>query len=192
MNIKDFNDQQLVNSLNKGDETAITEIYHRYWRKLLAIAYNQTKDKTAAEEVVQEVLINLWDRRASLKIDSLPNYLATAVKYTVLNSIQREKRRNTIAVGVFGNASASFDDEEIYAHLLRDYINGVVETLPDKCKLVFKCSREQGKSIPQIAKELNIAEKTVEAHLTKALKTIRYTLKSTGIFTFIFFLSNFK
>lgn len=192
MNIKDFNDQQLVDSLNRGDESSIAEIYDRYWLKLLSIAYNQTKDKAAAEEVVQEVLINLWDRRNKVKIDSLPNYLATAVKYSVLNNIQREKRRSVIAEEIYAPSTKSFDEEEIFARFLQDYINGIVETLPEKCRLVFKHSREQGKNIPQIAKELNIAEKTVEAHLTKALKTIRHTLKSTGIFTLLFLLANHR
>ncbi len=179
--IGDFSEEQLVHSLKEGDEAAIAEIYKRYWRKLLAIAYNHTRDKSSAEEIVQHVLIKLWDRRSELKIDSLSGYLATAVKYSVLNAIYRERRRNEIAMKVFGHQYHDFDDEVIYASFLKEYINGVVDKLPEKCKLVFKYSREQGKNNPQIAFELNIAEKTVEAHLTKALKAIKYSLRNTGL-----------
>jgi RNA polymerase sigma-70 factor (ECF subfamily) len=183
--IKHFSDEQLVLSLKAGDESAITEIYSRYWRKLLAIAYNHTRDKSSAEEIVQDVLIKLWDRKADLQIDSLSGYLATAVKYTVLNFVYRERRRVEIAAKVFANNDFDCDDEKIYASFLKEYISGVVNKLPEKCKLVFKCSREQGKTIPQIAFELNVAEKTVEAHLTKALKSIKYSLRNAGLLLLI-------
>jgi len=184
--IKDLSDAQLVVSLRAGNESAITEIYNRYWRKLLAIAYNHTKDKSSAEEIVQDVLIKLWDRKAELQINSLSGYLATAVKYTVLNFIYRERRRSEIASKMYAIDDFDCDDEKIYASFLEEYISGVVDDLPEKCRLVFRCSREQGKNIPQIAFELNIAEKTVEAHLTKALKSIKYSLRNAGLLLMIY------
>lgn len=174
-------DRQLIDSLKLGDESAMTEIYNRYWRKMLAIAYNFTRDKSTSEEIVQEVFIKLWDRRNSTNIVSLPNYLAVAIKYSVFTYLSREKRRNQVAANFVPTVGYNFDDEEIYAQFLKEYIDGVVDKLPEKCKLVFKFSRENGKSIPQIANELSISEKTVEAHLTKALKSIKYSLKNSGI-----------
>lgn len=189
MAVKNFSDNDLVESLKKGDETAIAEIYNRYWRKLLAIAFNHTKDKIAAEEIVQEVLIKLWDKRENIKIDSLPNYLATATKFSVLTTIHRQKRRADIAYAVYGQNLHDFDDEKIYTRFLQEYIDGVVDNLPEKCRLVFKHSREEGRSIPQIAIEMNIAEKTAEAHLTKALKVIRLSLRSIGMLYAMFILN---
>jgi len=124
--IEDFSDEQLIFLLKEGDERAITEIYRRYWRKLLRIAYNLTKDKSSSEEIVQEVLIKLWDRRAELQIDSLQRYLATAIKYTVLNFIYRERRRSEIAFNISSGKDVDFDDERIFANLLKEYISGVV------------------------------------------------------------------
>jgi RNA polymerase sigma-70 factor (family 1) len=186
MGFKNFSDSDLVDSLKTGNEAAITEIYRRYWRKLLAIAFNHTKDKVAAEEIVQEVLIKLWDKRDQVQINSLPNYLATATKFSVLTAIHRQKRRSDIAVSAYGKMVHDFDDEKIYARFLQEYINGVVEKLPEKCRLVFKYSREEGRSIAQISDEMNIAEKTAEAHLTKALKVIRVSLRNVGMFYFVF------
>jgi len=192
MGVKFFSDSDLVESLKRGNDAAIAEIYNRYWRKLLAIAFNHTKDKIAAEEIVQEVLIKLWDKRANVKIDSLPNYLATATKFSVLTAIHRQKRRADIALSVYGQTLHDFDDEKIYARFLQEYIDGVVEKLPEKCKLVFKYSREEGRSIPQISVEMNIAEKTAEAHLTKALKVIRLSLRSIGMLYVMFTLNFFS
>lgn len=183
MRLVNHSDSQLIDSLKQGNEAAIAEIYTRYWQKLLAIAYNHLKDKALAEEVVQEVLIKLWDRRAQLQIQSLPDYLATAVKYSVFRALHRQKRKEEITQQVFRiNDQYEFDEERIYARFLQNYINGEVEKLPEKCQLVFKYSRQQGMSILQIAQKLNIAEKTVETHLTKALKFIRGSLRNAGLF----------
>jgi len=185
MRLINYSDHQLVDSLQQGNEAAIAEIYTRYWKKLLAIAYNHLKDKALAEEVVQEVLIKLWDRRAQLQIQSLPDYLATAVKYSVFRALHRQKRKEAITQTIFRiHDQYEFDEQRIYARFLQHYINGEVEKLPEKCQLVFKYSRQQGMSVVQIAQKLNIAEKTVETHLTKALKFIRISLRNAGIFLF--------
>lgn len=190
MKNKDFSDEKLLHSLKKGEEVAITEIYNRYWQKLLAIAYNHTGEKQSAEEIVQEVLVNLWNRREAVNIISLPNYLATAVKYAVLYQLSIQKRRKNIVLRIFGGPQEDLSHEKIYAGFLQADINGAVDKLPEKCRLVFKSSREQGKTIAEISKEFGIAEKTAEAHLTKALKSLRYTLKNAGVFTF-FLISTF-
>ena len=164
----------------------MTEIYRRYWKKLLAIAYNHIGDKKDAEEIVQDVFIKLWDKRGEVRIGSLPNYLAMAVKYSVFSAYQKRKRKEEVEErAAQTHSNQDFDEEGIYARFLQQYINGIVEKLPEKCKLVFKSSREEGKSTQQISKDLNIAEKTVEAHLTKAIKTIKYSLKRSDISTII-------
>jgi RNA polymerase sigma-70 factor (ECF subfamily) len=188
---KNNSDKQLIASLKAGDANAMTEIYNRYWRKMLLVAYNLTKDKSTAQEIVQQVLIKLWDRRDTVNIDSLPNYLAVAVKYSVYTYLSREKRRSEVDAANLPKAVDNFDEEKIYANFLQEYISGVVDTLPEKCKLVFKYSRENGKTIPEIARDLSISEKTVEAHLTKALKSIKYSLKNSGTLNVAIFLTYF-
>jgi RNA polymerase sigma-70 factor (ECF subfamily) len=185
MKRSDFSEEELLISMATGDEASFTEIYHRYWQQLLAIAYHHTQDQSSAKEIVQEVLINLWDRRAEVEIKHLSQYLATAIKFSVFKYISRQKRRKDIATAVAGSAYTQ-DDEKIYARFLHDYINGIVEKLPEKCKQVYKSSRIAGKSTAQIAGEMNISEKTVEAHLTKALKHIRYSIRNTGFLSLIF------
>lgn len=182
MEFESLNDDQLIARLQMSDARAITEIYRRYWKKLLAIAYNHIGDKDDAEEVVQTVFIKLWDKRNDIAIGQLPNYLATAVKYSVFSMIQKKNRKNEVGqFFVMNHQSQDYEEEKIYTIFLRQYIKGVVEELPDRCRLVFTYSREQGKTIPEIATTMNIAEKTVEAHLTKALRRIKHSLKAIGI-----------
>jgi RNA polymerase sigma-70 factor (family 1) len=172
-----LSDNELLQLLVARDENAFTEIYNRYWKKLIAIAYSHTKDKFAAEEIVQEVFLSVWTRREIIRIDSLKAYLATAVKFSVFKTVFNTNRRLKI-LAELAHTDTPLSDEVVHAKFLQEYINGIVEQMPEKCRLVYKLSRNEGLSAKEIAAEMSISEKTVEAHLTKALKTLKLNLKS--------------
>ncbi|MBD1423116.1 RNA polymerase sigma-70 factor [Sphingobacterium chuzhouense] len=174
-------DTELTVLLTQGDEIAFTEIYSRYSRKLMAMGYNYAKDSTLAEEIVQEVFIQLWEKRQQVEINTLSAYLATAIKFSVFRVIQRKRRQEAIAQEHYTKEDVVHDDERIYAKFLEEYINGITEELPEKCKLVFHYSRNLHMTNKEISEELNIAEKTVEAHLTKAIKNVRKGLEGLGV-----------
>jgi RNA polymerase sigma-19 factor, ECF subfamily len=169
-------DADLIMSLREGKSDAFTEIYDRYWKKLLAVAYHHCRDKVIAEEIVQEVFIGLWNRRKELYIDNVNAYLATAVRLSVFKQYVRQKRRDEIKEQAADPIITTWDEEKIYTRFLQQHINGIVEVLPEKCRLVFKLSRDEGLSIPEVARRMGIAEKTAEAHLTKALKVLKVKL----------------
>jgi RNA polymerase sigma-70 factor (ECF subfamily) len=180
-------EKDLVRELQSGSAAAFGEIYDRYWKILLAIAFSRLADRQASEEAVQEVFLSLWARREDVLIESLQAYLATAVKFTVFRQLLNEKRRKDLLEQNYHPHKEQFEETKIYGKFLEEYIQGIVETLPGKCKLVFKYSREEGMTIPEIAKEMNISVKTAEAHLTKALRILRGSLKRSGLFIWIFF-----
>ncbi len=171
-----FTDQHLLAFLKEGREEAFTEIYRRYWEKLLAIGYHYTQNKEFAEEVVHDVFLRLWMQRGEVEIGSLPAYLGTAVKFSVFKAMLKEKRRSQIRARLPQSEIISSDNEKIEARFLRDYLQGIVENLPEKCRLVFQYSREESLSLAEIAARMNISQKTVESHMTKALKTLRHGL----------------
>lgn len=182
MSVSDqFSDAELLDLLRSGDDNAFTKIYDRYWNKLMAIAYNHTRDKSAAKEIVQELFVGLWKRKDNLEIGALSSYLATAVKFSVFKRIERERRRRDIEVKEYQLNDYVDEEKKIEAKFLQEYINGQVELLPEKCRLVFKYSRIEGMSIPEIAAHMSLSPKTVEGHLTKGLKTIRLNLKESGV-----------
>lgn len=176
-------DTELADLLKSEDCAAFTEIYNRYWNKLMAIAYNHTKDKSSAQEIVQELFIGLWKRKDKLEIQNIGNYLATAIKFSIYKQVDKERRRRELENNGTMLTSYSEEEEKIEAKFLQEYINELVEQLPEKCRLVFNYSRVQGLSIPEIAKEMDLSEKTVEGHLTKGLRTIKNNLKDSGILT---------
>jgi RNA polymerase sigma-70 factor (family 1) len=137
--------------------------------------YSRLKTKEAAEEIIQEVFFALWTRREELNITgSLTAYLFTAVKYQIFNYIKASKVRRTYATHFYRYEMMDNSNEENIE--LSDLTNAVekeVARLPEKCQQVFRMSRNEHKSIRDIAEALNISHKTVENHLTKALRQLR-------------------
>lgn len=176
-------DDELVLLLKGGSEPALTALYLRYWDKLLTVATNRLDDPEEAEECVQDVFFRLWQRREDLQLShSLATYLAVAVKYRVINAMDKQYRlRNRIErtyADLAGHQAFSAEDYLLEKEL-KDQIAASVNRLPEKCRIVFKMSREQGLTHKQIASELDISEKTVEAHISKAMKDIRGNLAAT-------------
>lgn len=172
-------DSELLDLLRLGYEEAFSEIYNRYWKRLLSIAYNISKDKSVSQEIVQDIFIGIWSRRLDLDISCLNSYLASSVRLSMFKFIYRQKRRMEIESANCLDESSSISVEQIDARFTQEYINKLVEKLPEKCKLVFRFSRNAGLSISEISIELGISEKTVEGHLTKGLKALRLSLKNS-------------
>ncbi|GGA96354.1 RNA polymerase sigma-70 factor [Mucilaginibacter rubeus] len=176
-----YDDRELANLLRQHDHKAFNEIYRRYWKKMLLIAWNHSQDNGIAKDIVQEVFVNLWQRCKELHIDNLPAFLATAIKFQVFKYYQKEQRRSELAKENYLYNDISLDEEKLDARFLEEFINGIVEEMPEKCRLVFRCSRTQGLKNSEIAELINISEKGVENTLTRALKIIRCELKNHGI-----------
>lgn len=179
-------DEQLIPLIKVGNELAFTTVYDRYWKQLLSIAYNHLKDSAKAEEIVQEVFLDLWARRESLEIENLRAYLAGAIRFSVFKCIYREKRRKELLNSHELSSESVFNENRIDLMILQDTIKGFVDELPAQCRLVFKKSRFENKANKEIARELNISEKSVEANITRALKKLRYNLQRIGILTLLF------
>jgi RNA polymerase sigma-70 factor (ECF subfamily) len=181
-----LSDQELLGLLREGKESAFTEIYHRYWERLLAIGYHYTRNKETAEEIVHDVLLRLWKQRSQVAIESLPAYLGTAVKFSVFKALLKEKRRSQIRARLPMEEVSSLDEEKIEARFLQDYFNGIIEHLPEKCRVVFRYSRDGQLSLMEIAEKMQVSQKTVEAHITRALKTLRHGLHKLQILLILF------
>lgn len=188
MRMKELGDSVLLDKLKQNDEVAFTELYNRYWDKMYVIAVNRLNNPAEAEEAVQEVFYNIWKRRADISVTlSLPAYLATAVKYEVLNMLARQKRflryeKYTAYTGATADESAG---EQLQVADMQRQLQQTIKALPEQCRLVYRLSREGGYSRKEIATTLDISEKTVANHLTRALKSLRGTF--TELFRIIIF-----
>ncbi|MEM6843343.1 MAG: RNA polymerase sigma-70 factor [Bacteroidota bacterium] len=173
---------------NLSTPKGFEQVYRTYVAKLCRIAANQVSDVATAQSIVQNVFSTLWERRDSLMIEGpIENYLVRAVKLKVMEhlraqSIRRERLKDFLAD--YRPASQCTEYELDYHELLTQ-VNQLTEQLPSQCRRVYRLSREQGLNNKEIASTLLIAEKTVEAHLTKALAYLRRNLTD---YTFIMLL----
>jgi len=170
-------DHELIALLKEDDHAAFTEIYKRYWKKMLLIAWNHSHDKATSKDIVHDVFMGLWDRRNTVEILNLSAFLATSVKFSIFKFYQKESRRTELISQNYQFEELTNDEDKLDALFLNEYINGIVEEMPEKCRLVFSLSRDLGMKNAEIADKLNITEKGVEANLTRALKIIRAELK---------------
>ncbi|HTI07566.1 MAG TPA: RNA polymerase sigma-70 factor [Puia sp.] len=173
-NYASLEDHDLLLLIQKGEEPAFKEVFHRYWEKLVATGYYYTKNKETTEEIVSDVLMSLWNKREDpAAIRSLPAYLGTAVKYAVFKAIVRQKRREELLQGRLRGEKDHDTEEQLNARFLKDFLEGAVEKLPEKARLVFKYSRDEQLSVSEIAGKMELSSKSVEYHMTKALKALR-------------------
>lgn len=180
--IQDISDQELVYLLKTGDESAFNEIYNRYWSGVFLVARNRLLNDNDAEEIVQDIFCNLWRKRSSFTLEkNLKAYFSVAVKYEVLNRSVRRKREN-VYIEQLSKSKVVEDvstEETLSFNELEGRLYHSIALLPERCRLVFKLRLEKEYSQKEIASELNISEKTVEAHLSKARKHIRTSLGSS-------------
>ncbi|MBN9384173.1 MAG: RNA polymerase sigma-70 factor [Chitinophagaceae bacterium] len=173
-----YPDNELVVLLSKDDTRAFTLLYNRYWKILFSIAYNRLKDIQTAEDIVHDAFMSLWHNRHTLSPDALNPYLATAVKYMVFAQVRKKAhaREYEKEQGFAPVPDIHIEDSVHYRRIL-NIIEEELNSLPEKCRLIFKYSREQGMSSKEIAARFQISPKTVDNQINKALRRLKVKIK---------------
>lgn len=171
---KNINPQELDFKTQKGFE----QLYNNYWEKVYLVCYNNIKKTEIAQGLTQDIFISLWERRETLQINLIENYLVRSAKFKVSeyyrNKTIREKNLNIACENYSDRANCTEDD--IAFSLLLEELNILVEKLPFQCQKVYRMSREKGMSNKEIAFQLQITERAVEYHINKALHFIKSNL----------------
>lgn len=171
-----LNDMELAELLRQGSVAAFDEMYRRYWDKLFNSAHKRLANFELCEEVVQDIFVKLWEKRETLSINTgLSNYLHSAVKYSVIDYYRKRLTQDAfINVQLSSARTDNSTEDNIILNDLKRYLETLIGQLPDKCRSVYQLSRAEHKTNKEIAVILNISEKTVEGHLTKALQALRF------------------
>ncbi len=189
--------QEYIPGLKSGSETVFRKIMENWYSPLFNFANGYLNNTENAKEVTQDVFLQLWDHRQKLADHtSLNAYLYTLTRNRCIDLIRREKLmlrfrtdKQEEYVRLTENYQALSDPvlDEIFALEVQTEIDQAVNSLPEQCSKVFIMSRTKGMKNKEISKVLNLSEKTVESHLTKALRTIRTTLeqKFPGMLNFL-------
>lgn len=170
-------EKELFEKVKNDDVKAFEALFHHYYGFLCAYAFKYTNNHHAAEEIVQDLFVEIWEKRAQLTIrTSLKSYLFQSVRNRCLNLFQHQKTRTTFAEK-FRSEFNPVSDEEFVEINLADKIEKAIDSLPEKRREVFRLSREEGLKYREIAQKLNLSIKTVETHMALAIAALRDKLK---------------
>ncbi|MEM6265269.1 MAG: sigma-70 family RNA polymerase sigma factor [Bacteroidota bacterium] len=154
-------------------------LYNTFWEKVFTVCYHSTEDLELSREMTQDIFKSIWQRRDSLEIwKSHEHYLVRAAKLKVAEHFRNQtirKKHYTLATQNYQEAANSTEQDVNYT-LLVEELNILVEQLSPQCKKVFKMSREHGMSNKEIATDLQVSERAVEYHISKALNFLRQQL----------------
>ncbi|MEM9830478.1 MAG: RNA polymerase sigma-70 factor [Bacteroidota bacterium] len=165
-----------------ADSQALKLLYDQSGDKLIRISLNLVDDIEVAKGIIQNIFSDLWERRNTLNINtSLDAYVVRAVKYSSIDYLRAQAARERLQEEVKIQTPTVHHDpeEQLDATELKNEIEHLVNLLPPKCQTVFRLSRENYMSNQEIALTLEISEKTVERHMTKALRFLRVGLTDT-------------
>jgi RNA polymerase sigma-70 factor (ECF subfamily) len=182
-------DSQWITALKEGDEKVFEQIYNQYWGKLFSVAYNYTRSRDAAQEIVQEVFVSLWMHRKERTLhSSLQAYLYGAVRHKIYDYFDKQAVRERFQVYASRQypASSNTTEQQLIFDELQLVLAQQIAVLPETTKRVFTLSRMHGCSIPEIALEMKLSVKTVEYHLSKALKHLRLHITELLILCMLF------
>jgi RNA polymerase sigma-70 factor (ECF subfamily) len=173
-------EKDLIARFKCGDQTAFELLFHFYYPGLVMYASQYTADHAEAEEIVQDFFVRLWQKQNLLiSSDSLKGYFFSSIKNKSLNFLKHKRIEEKYLKEMMdlSNHHLAYEPDLYVASELQEKIKSGIDHLPERCREVFIMSRIRGMKNVEIASELNISQRTVETHITKALKVLRVELK---------------
>lgn len=181
-------DDSLNNLLEKNLKANASEVlevlFTKYYKVLVIFAKNYVNDRVVAEDIVQDVFVMMYEKSSKLKIHtSVKSFLYTSVRNHALNYLKKTK---TVLFDqeLIDEDIAVYDEETINVAELSEKLYKAIEKLPTQNQNIFKLSRLEGYSNQEIANELGLTKRTVETHISNALKRLKVFIKENN---FIFF-----
>lgn len=171
-------DLGLIARIIGGDRDAFEVVFREHYASLVRFAEGMLRSREAAEDAVQDVLLNLWRQREVLRIDdSLRGYLYRAVRNRALNSARNDRvRREAVPHLALESPEVPAGDAIVLEDELEIAVREAIDALPPRCREVFELSRFKGLRYAEIAETLGISVKTVETQMGRALRSLREKL----------------
>jgi len=181
--------EKIIHRLKNEDKSAVDDLFTYYYPRLYHFSKAILKIENDIDDILQEVFVKIWLNRQKIgNPETFNAYIFTITKNEVLNLIRNNLRDHTFkdqlfqyAVGEEYQNSVPLEYDEI-----KTGIDKIVANLPEKRQRVFILSRNEGLSNKEIALQLNISEKTVEDHITQAIRQIKSSMREVGIFSVLY------
>lgn len=174
-------DEELFALVKQDDSKAFETLFRKYYSPLCKRILSIVNDPDAAEDVIQQLFIKIWDSRADLNVpDSVIAYLTVSARNRALNYLKSSQRKDQGESLLLHQVSETDDTliQKLESKELQTLIDEAIDNLPEKRREIFKLSRFEGLSYKEIAERQQISVKTVEAQMGKALQSLREFVKS--------------
>ncbi|NJK87131.1 MAG: RNA polymerase sigma-70 factor [Bacteroidales bacterium] len=173
-------DKQVFEKIKTGDIKSFESIFKKYYQMLCGFSCKYIHDMDKAEEIVQDLFYNLWDKRNDLVIhSSVKSYLFRSAYNNSINYLKHKAIENRYEKNIKESIPQMSSDasEELRIAEMNHIIEETLNALPERIKLVFQLNRFEGLKYHEIAERLSLSVKTIEANMTRALKLLRKNLK---------------
>ena len=184
------NIEDIIRRLKEDDKSAVDELFGYYYPRLYHFSKSILKIGNDIDDILQEVFVKIWLNRQKISnAETFNAYIFTITKNEVLNLIRSKLKDNAFRDKLYLKSVATEyqDQNQLEIDEIKTGIDQLVAGLPEKRQQVFILSRTEGLSNKEIAQQLNISEKTVEDHITHAIKHIKNSLKDMGIISLLYF-----
>jgi RNA polymerase sigma-70 factor, ECF subfamily len=167
-------ESELLARLRQGDDEAYAAIFREHYSWLVLSASRLLGDRSLAEEVVQDVMLELWRRRETIVLTGpLRAYLHQSTRNRALNHLRHGRTVRQSEPFVRPPTASPQADSQVISRELQDATRVAIQELSDPQREVFELSRVEGLTYPEIASVLSISVKTVEARMGRALRHLR-------------------
>ena len=187
-----YNDRELFALIARDDANAFRQIFHQYTKLLLPFVNKLTGSPEGAEEVIQNLFLQLWLQRQKLTDIQNPKAWIIRLASNIATDYLRKQTANSKLLSRLKNqtTSDSSPEQDLSAKEMAALVQQAVQQLSPQCKKVYLLSREEGMTIPEIAEALQTSPNTVKNQLIKALNDIRAALQK-GILLIAVWLGHF-
>jgi RNA polymerase sigma-70 factor (ECF subfamily) len=183
-------ERKWVIDLTKSDQEAFRNLFREYAKRIFVFARGYLKSNEEAEEVVQEVFIKIWNVRASINTElSFKSYLFK-ITYNYIRELFLKKARENSYKNDILDSAIDFDtrtEEKIDYQSLLELVEQLIDRLPPRQKEIIILRKKHGLPVKEIAGLLDISHRTVEKHLSEALKTLKTELSEEHVAGLLFF-----
>lgn len=181
----------LLHNLRNGKKEAFHFLYDNYYNPLCNFSYKYVKDRDVAEDIVQNLIFKIWEKRDTLNIpEEMKGYLFRSVLNNSLDYIRKNNKNNISSEEISDNDDYSYNEDKIETYELHEKVNKLKNNLPKSTINIFNLNRNEGLTYTEISKKLNISVKTVEYHMSKTLKYFKTNLSEyLSVFVFLILLT---
>lgn len=178
-----MDEHDLISKLQNSSHKAYEIIFKQHYAFLCAVAYEYVHDEYTSQNIVEDVMLALWEKREQITITkSIKAYLMKAVRNRAIDFIRTDQSFRSVDITDKEYQNCFAPDEDVFEQLISQELEAqirlIIDGLPEECRKVFILSRYEGKNYQEIANELGISVNTVKYHIKNALNTLREWLSN--------------